>query len=259
MDNPRTTEPLLSIVMPVYRNAATLRELHSRLSRAMRTQRLDYELIFVNDACPENSLAVLIELAQSDPQTAVVALERNVGQQRAVMAGLRLARGASVVVMDADLQDPPEAIPGLLRELQSGYAAVFAGRRGAYESPFRLLTSRVFKRMQSWLSGVPPDAGLFVVMRRDMVERLLAFDAPRPFLVPMIGCTGLPLASTPVLRAARPSGVSAYSTWKRLKIACLSLGWTVVWRLRAGRGTPRAGGALVKTYFGTRFHESAES
>jgi glycosyltransferase involved in cell wall biosynthesis len=251
VENVRTAAPQVSVVLPVYRNAAALRELHARLCRTLGAERVSYELVFVDDACPEDSLAVLAELAQSDAHTVVLALERNVGQQRAVMAGLEYARGTCVVVMDADLQDPPEAIPALLGELQRGYAAVFAGRRGRYESPSRLLTSRVFKRLRSLLSRVPPDAGLFVALRRDLVERLLAFDAPQPFIVAMIGCTGLPLRSIPVERAVRPSGTSAYSTWQRLKLGCLTLGWTVVWRLRGG-AAPRSA-APVKATYGARF------
>ncbi len=189
-----------------------------------------YELIFVDDACPEGSRTVLEGVAREDPCISIVALKHNLGQQRAVLAGLRLARGGVVVVMDADLQDPPEAIPVLLEELRCGPAAVFAGRRGTYESASRLLTSRLFKRVLHMLCGVPADAGIFVAMSRKLVERLVSFHAPRPFLVAMIGCTGLPVSSIPVERSPRVDGRSAYTPWMRLKTGCLALVWVVIWR-----------------------------
>lgn len=230
--DPLFQRPEISIVVPVYRNAETLDELYRRLRHVLEDRRLSYEILFVDDACPGGSLAVLEELARRDPQVAVLALERNVGQHRAVLAGLAHARGKWVAVMDGDLQDPPEAIPALLARGQAGFAAVFAGRRGRYESPFRLLTSRLFKGLLYLLCGVPADAGLFVVMNRQMVERLLAFGARQPFVVAMIGCSGLPLTSIPVARAQRPSGSSTYSFWGRSKTGFLAIAWVLSRKLR---------------------------
>jgi glycosyltransferase involved in cell wall biosynthesis len=210
----------------------------------MESNRIQYEILFVDDASPDNSLDALIALAEIDPHVAVLALERNIGQQRTVMARLSYARGEYVVVMDADLQDPPEAIPDLLTELRRGASAVFAGRRGRYESSLRLFTSRRFKRLLHYPCGLPPDAGLFVVMSRDMVERLLAFDDSRPFVVAMLGCTGLPVVSVPVVRSERWLGRSSYSFWKRLKG-------------RPARGR-RADDVKVKAFIGERFVEKKE-
>lgn len=224
--------PEISIVVPVYRNAETLAELSQRLRRVLGTRSLTYELILVNDACPEGSLAVLQELAHADSGVVVLALDRNVGQHRAVLAGLGHARGNQVVIMDADLQDPPEAIPALLEKLREGYGAVFAGRRGRYESLFRLFTSRLFKWVLHLLCGVPADAGLFVAISRQMAERLRALGKPGPFVVAMIGCTGLPVASIRVARAPRPRGGSAYCFRDRCKMGLLAIAWVLAWKLR---------------------------
>lgn len=232
-------DPEISVVIPVYCNAEMLHELYGRLRHVLAAQRLPYEMIFVDDAGPDGSLAVLRELAQGDPRVAVLALEQNVGQHRAVLTGLAQARGQWVVVMDADLQDPPEAIPHLLTKMQEGFAAVFAGRRGRYESAFRLLTSRLFKRLLHLLCGVPADAGLFVAMNRQMVKRLLAFNVAQPFVTAMMGCTGLPLASTPVLRSQRRRGRSTYSFWKRLKTGSLAIAWVLSQKWRADSQTTR--------------------
>ena len=102
------------------------------------------EIIFVDDASPDDSALVLITLARTDPTVVVLSLPRNAGQHRAVLRGLALARG-DVVVMDADLQDAPEAIPSLLDKMDEGFAAVFAGRRGNFTPWPRHLTSRAFK------------------------------------------------------------------------------------------------------------------
>lgn len=225
--------PDLSIILPIYRNRETLHALYRNLCNVLDAQGRSYELVFVDDACPEGSGAVLEELARGDPRLVVLTLERNVGQQRAVLTGLRHARGRWVVVMDADLQDPPEAIPLLLARGGAGVAAVFAGRRGRYESPLRLLTSRLFKRALHLLCGVPADAGLYVAMNREMLERVLALDNPRPHLVAMIGCSGLPVASIPVHRAERPIGRSAYTSWDRFQVAWRALTWVLAYKLRA--------------------------
>lgn len=140
-------DPEISVVVPVYCNADTVSALRERLRQVLESEPLSYEILFVNDACPAESLMALRGLAEGDAAVRVVPLERNVGQHRAVLIGLAQTRGRHVVVMDADLQDPPEAIPEMRRTLMRGYDAVFAGRRGRYESTGRLVTSRVFKTL----------------------------------------------------------------------------------------------------------------
>lgn len=253
-------DPEISIVVPVYRNADMLKELYRRLHYVLESLSLPCEILFVDDACPADSLAILKALSQGDSRVAVLALERNIGQQRAILMGLNHARGRYLVVMDADLQDPPEAISDLLAKLQEGFAAVFAGRRGRYESPARLLTSRIFKHLLHLMCGVPADAGMFVAMNRQMVERLLAYREPRPFVLAMIGCTGLPLASIPVVRSQRARGRSGYSLWGRLKTALLALALVPFWKWRprplsAGNWVDQA---AVRAYIGARFASMKE-
>jgi hypothetical protein len=148
------------------------------------------------------------------------------------MAGLACAEGDAVVVLDADLQDPPEAIPLLLEGLRGGWAAVFAGRRGRYESPGRLASSRVFKRLLGGLCGVPRDAGMFVALSRPLVDRVVALRDRAPYLVAMIGCTGLPSTSVPVARSSAPGRRSSYTSLGRMRLASSALLRIPVWRLR---------------------------
>jgi len=221
----------VSVVVPVHRNAATLPELHRRLVEALGPRLRG--LVLVDDACPEGSSAVIGELARLDPRVRPVALRRNVGQHAAVLVGLGNVSGEWVAVLDADLQDPPESLPALLQRAAAGdVQAVFGGRRGQYESRSRILTSRAFKRVQRALVGVPVDAGLFVLMSRELVDRLLAMGGPPPSLVVMIGCTGRPTTSVPVPRDPRREGASAYSHLTRLVSAWRAVRWAVWWKLR---------------------------
>jgi glycosyltransferase involved in cell wall biosynthesis len=227
--------PGVSVVVPVYRTADVLPELHRRLGAALGDR--GFELVLVDDACPEGSGAAAAALASADERVRVVSLPENVGQHAAALAGLRQAHGAWAVVMDGDLQDPPEAVPALLDAGRAaGVPVVFGGRRGRYESRARLLTSRAYKRTLALVAGVPVDAGIFMALDRSVVERLLALDGRRrPSLVAMVGCTGAPMVSIPVERAARPSGRSSYGALGRIRLGYRAIAWALAWRLRGAR------------------------
>ncbi len=215
----------ISVVIPVYRNAATLRALATELSGVLTPLMLPYELVFVVDACPEGSLDELREMAKLDTHIKVLALARNLGQNWAILAGLACAQGDVLITMDADLQDPPAAIPKLLEALHEDTGAVFAGRRGRYESGTRLLTSMAFKKTLHWLSGrrIPADAGLFVAMRKEAVDRVLAYRTRAPYLISLLGHTGLALKSIPIERPPSREGQSGYTFAKRLRVAWRAL------------------------------------
>jgi glycosyltransferase involved in cell wall biosynthesis len=230
------TAPEVSVVVPLYRTADTLPELYRRLSRALEGR--TFELVLVDDACPDGSGAAAAALAAADERVRVLSLPRNRGQHAAVLVGLAEARGGWVVALDGDLQDPPEAVPELLAAARDlGVPVVFAGRRGRYQSRARLLTSRAYKHTLALLAGVPRDAGLFVAVRRPVVDEVLRMDgARRPSVVAMIGCTGAPSRSIPVERARRPSGESSYGTWGRLTLGWRAVAWVVAWRLAHRKG-----------------------
>lgn len=245
--------PKLSVVIPVYRSAASLFELHSRLRKVVDSSD---EILFVNDACPDGSLEVLLNLVKIDPCVSVLDLDGNAGQNQAVMVGLAHTHSEIVVVMDADLQDPPEAIPRLLDALEDGIFAVFAGRRGKYESRTRLVTSRLLKVLLSMLSGgrIPADAGLFVMMRRAMVEGILAYAEPNPYVIGLMSRTGLRMISIPVLRNPDEYGVSAYSARMRLSAAynAVRIALTPKPRLATSRGNEHTPPVHIKGCYGSR-------
>jgi glycosyltransferase involved in cell wall biosynthesis len=256
----------ISIIVPVYGNAGTLVELHRRLCLVMELTQCAFEVIFVNDAGPDDSLAILERLTRRDRRVCAIALEYNVGQHMAVLVGLAYARGAWCVVMDADLQDPPEAVPRLLLKAAEGFCAVFAGRRGRYESTGRLITSRLFKMMLHVLCGVPVDAGIFLAMDSSVRRCLLTMGGPYPSIVAMVGCTALPMASVPVVRDARPIGRTSYNSLGRIKSGLHAIAWIFHWKLRlrmdaakslhgAVHGSPKIGlGRIpVAALMGARF------
>jgi len=165
-----------------------------------------------------------------------------------------------VVILDADLQDPPEEIPRLLAEMDKGFLIVFAGRRGNYETSQRLITSRIYKFMLSLILGLPKDAGLFVAIHSEVVQSLLNLYAPHPFIVAMIGCLGLPMTSIPVARLPRQIGQSAYSSWMRFRTGIQAVWWAILWkndyipRKKAGRMPEIA----IKSRLGASFQEVLE-
>jgi glycosyltransferase involved in cell wall biosynthesis len=223
---------VISIVLPVYRNAETLAELNRRLLRALEPEGTALELIFVNDGCPAGSGEVLSGLASADPRVRVLTNGRNQGQRLTVWRGLGSARGDLIVTMDADLQDRPEDIPLLVREIRDRqFDAVFAARRGEHQDRSREITSRIFKRLRSALTGVPVDAGTFLAMTREARDRILRFETASPCLPVLLAAARLRLGSVAVTRDPRPAGESAYSHWMRIRLAWQDL--RSAWKIRA--------------------------
>ena len=212
----------VAVVVPVYRNAATLAPLVDRLAAALAGR--DWRVHLVVDASPDDSADVAQGLA--GPRVVVSVLPRNVGQHKALEEGLRREPDADAwVCLDADLQDPPEAVPALLDRLTASDrpAAVFAGRRGRYETRLRLLTGRAHRALLSRLTGLPPDAGAFLALdarARDAVLRLQA-----PSLVAAVGAARLPTASVPVDRDVRREGESSWTARARLRQSARTLLW----------------------------------
>ena len=218
----------VAVVVPVYGNEPTLRPLTARLAAALDGR--DWRLRLVIDASPDDSAAVARALVAGEPRIAVTELSANVGQHRALAHGLAEERDAEVwVCLDADLQDPPEAVPLLLDRLAGGdVGAVFAGRRGAYESGFRRLTGTLHRRLAARLTGLPADAGAFLVMGPAVRRAVLrAVGAGAPSVVLAVAGSTEPVASLPVTRDVRPTGRSAWTGRARLRQSARSLAWAV--------------------------------
>jgi glycosyltransferase involved in cell wall biosynthesis len=219
----------------VYCNAPSLGELATRVCAASSDAGVSHELIFVIDGSPDSSAEEAQDIARSDPAVGVLVLAFNHGQHRALRAGLAHCRGRSVVIMDADLQDPPEVIPSLLAELGDGVEVVFAGRHGRYQRIDRMISSRLFKIVQSFVCGLPTDAGTYAALTEAAVFRLLEDDTPGHMTLPQqIGLLALKHRSLPIRRAVRARGRSAYSSAFRLTVALRSLTGSLRRRLAPG-------------------------
>ena len=217
----------IAVVVPVYGNAATLQPLAGQLAAALAGR--DWRLRLVIDASPDDSLTVATALAAADPRIAVTGLTANVGQHAALARGLADEPDADAwICMDADLQDPPAAVPLLLDRLAAGGAgAVFAGRRGRYESGMRRLTGTLHRRVAARLTGLPPDAGAFFAMDAAVRDAVVAAvtEEGAPSVVLGVARAGVPVVSLPVERDQRPTGSSAWTGRARLRQSARSLYW----------------------------------
>jgi polyisoprenyl-phosphate glycosyltransferase len=214
---------LLSVIVPCYNEEDVLRATHERLSNVLRDMpELDYELIFVNDGSRDQTQQVLTYLQLQDPRVRVLLLSRNFGHQIAVTAGLEEAAGAAVVIIDADLQDPPEVIPQMVHLWREGNEVVYGIRMDRQgESRFKLWTAKVFYRLINRLSEtkMPLDAGDFRLLDRKVVEVIKTMPERARFLRGMVSWAGFRQISIPYDRAARQAGDSKYPLRKMIHFA----------------------------------------
>ncbi|HEV2061220.1 MAG TPA: glycosyltransferase family 2 protein [Solirubrobacteraceae bacterium] len=211
---------LVSVVVPMFNEESTTRELYRRVSAALAGEA--FELVAVDDGSTDATPAVLAELADADPRVKVVALSRNFGHQTALSAGLDHAAGAAVVMMDADLQDPPELIPAMLARWRDGSDVVYAVRTSREgETRFKRATARLFYRVLAKLSDVrlPPDAGDFRLLDRRAVDALLAMPERNRYLRGMTVWVGFTQTAIPYARAPRHAGTSRYPLRRMLRLS----------------------------------------
>lgn len=214
---------MLSVIVPCYNEEAVLRATHERLGRVLRAMKeVRFEIIYVDDGSHDQTYSILRELQASDEGVRLLRLSRNFGHQLAVTAGLEEAAGEAVVVIDADLQDPPELIPELVQRWRQGNHVVYGSRIGrAGESRFKLWTAKAFYRLINRLSDtpIPLDTGDFRLMDRKVVNVLLAMPERGRFLRGMISWIGFRQVAVPYQREPRPAGESKYPLLKMLSFA----------------------------------------
>lgn len=212
----------ISVVVPIFNEAPGLPELYDRLVASLEPITPDFELIFVNDASSDNSLLMLRALAGRDKRVKFISFSRNFGHQIAVTAGLEHSAGKAVVIIDGDLQDPPELIPEMVAQYQKGFKVVYARRRSrSGESFFKKLTAKLFYRILVRLTGVkiPIDTGDFRLIDRVIVEQLKLMPEPNKFLRGQIAWMGFRQTFVEFDRDARKYGKSGYPLSKMLRFA----------------------------------------
>jgi dolichol-phosphate mannosyltransferase len=213
---------VLSLVLPVFNEAAALPELSRRLTAVLDTLQETYEIIFVNDGSTDQSLSTLAALAAQNERVKIINFSRNFGHQLAITAGLDYSCGQAVVVMDADLQDPPEVLPLLLQQWRNGYDVVYAVRTERQgESAFKRGTAALFYRLFTRVAQVeiPANVGDFRLMSRRAVDALHTLRERQRFVRGLSSWIGFPQTAITFVRESRYAGATKYPFRKMLRFA----------------------------------------
>ncbi len=219
---PRMPRPTLTIVLPIYNEEEVLPILHDRLQSFLEHIGVDTEVLFVNDGSRDRSLTLLRELAGKDRRYQVLSFSRNFGHQSAITAGVDHARGLAVVVMDADLQDPPEVVGEMLARWREGYDVVYGQRRKRDgETWFKLVTAKLFYRVFRAMIPieVPLDAGDFRLMSRQVVLTVRALRETHRFVRGMVAWVGFRQIAVMYDRPGRVAGETKYPLRKMVRFA----------------------------------------
>jgi polyisoprenyl-phosphate glycosyltransferase len=213
--------PTLSVVIPVYNEQENLPLLYERLTATMESVGQSYEIIFVDDGSRDSSLALLHELQRADGRVAVVELARNFGHQVAISAGLDHARGDGVIVMDADLQDPPEVLPRFIDAWRAGHDVVYAVREQRKEGVLMRLAYAAFYRLLQRVAQIeiPLDAGDFCLMDRRVVDLLSGMPERNRFVRGIRSWVGLNQVGLPYERQGRHAGKPKYTMSRLIYLA----------------------------------------
>lgn len=215
-------QPFLSVVAPCYNEESSLPEFHRRVARVCQDLGRPYEIVLVNDGSRDATWDHMLTLSRQDPHLVCVNLARNHGHQLALTAGLHVCRGQRILVIDADLQDPPELLADMLRKMDEGVDVVYGQRRKrAGETFFKQASAALFYRFISRLSTVhiPVDTGDFRLMSRRVLDHFLAMPERSRFIRGMVSWIGF--RQEPVLydRDPRFAGETKYTLGKMLKFA----------------------------------------
>ncbi|NJR52169.1 MAG: glycosyltransferase family 2 protein [Leptolyngbyaceae cyanobacterium CSU_1_3] len=214
--------PTYSLVIPIYNEEATIAELYRRVSILMDRLDAPTELILINDGSRDRSLCLIRELHDKDPRVCYLSLARNFGHQIAVTAGLNFVRGKVVIILDADLQDPPELIPDMLELWRQGYQVIYAQRtQRKKEGWFKRLTAYVFYRLLKRLADIdiPTDTGDFCLMDRQVVDVLNAMPERNRYIRGLRSWVGFRQTSLKFERDPRFAGEVKYTFRKSFSLA----------------------------------------
>ncbi|WBA41307.1 glycosyltransferase family 2 protein [Hymenobacter canadensis] len=212
----------LSVIIPIYNEEANIPTLYERLRGVLDPMGLRYEFIFINDGSRDKSLQLVQTLALRDERVRFIDFSRNFGHQIAVTAGLDLSVGEAVVIIDADLQDPPELIVPLYQKLREGYEVVYAKRRSRQgESAAKKLTAKLFYRILASITNIsiPVDTGDFRIISRKVVDALKQMPEQNKFIRGQISWIGYRQTYIEYDRAERAGGETGYTYRKMIRLA----------------------------------------
>jgi polyisoprenyl-phosphate glycosyltransferase len=219
------SSPRLSVVVPVFNEEAILAEFSRRLTAALSSVAGDYEVVCVDDGSDDRSARILEEMAEADDRVALIQLSRNFGMDLAMTAGVEYASGSFVAVIHADLQDPPELLPEMLRLAEGGADVVYARRIGSDESRLKRVMATAFYAMMGRIARVPyqGQAGDFRLMSRRVVDILVGMPEHRPFIRGLVAWVGFTQVPVDYRRDRRGEGRGAsYPQLFRLAVEALA-------------------------------------
>ncbi len=208
---------MLSVIIPAYNEEEVLEEFYGRITGALDKIDLPYELIFVNDGSRDRTLSILENICRQDERAVVIDLSRNFGKEIAVSAGIDFAKGDAVVIIDADLQDPPELIPELIAQWRNGYDNVYARRTSRDgESMLKKITSYLFYRVIGRMTNIdiPADTGDFRLLSRRAVDALKQLPERNRFMKGLYSWIGYPSIAVEYRRDPRHAGQTKWNYWK---------------------------------------------
>lgn len=214
--------PTYSLVIPIYNEEAVLPMLVRRIGWLLDTLDGPAEAIFVDDGSKDTSAIFLRSMSERDPRFRLIELSRNFGHQVAITAGMDAAQGEAVIVMDADLQDPPEVVIDLVAKWKEGFEIVYARRiRREGETAFKRLTANLYYRLLQSMTtvSIPRDVGDFRLIGRKALKTFKSMPERDRFVRGMFGWMGFRQAEVPFERPARAAGETKYPFWKMLRLA----------------------------------------
>ncbi|HWQ98062.1 MAG TPA: glycosyltransferase family 2 protein [Clostridia bacterium] len=217
-----TKKRMLSLVIPVFNEQEVLKDSFARMDAAMQSTGYAYEIIYVNDGSRDHTLDQLRELASAHKQVKVLSFSRNFGHQLAVTCGMDAAKGDALIIIDVDLQDPPELIPEMVRMWEAGADIVYGKRlKRKGETLFKKLTASMYYRLLSWMSAypIPLDTGDFRLIGRNVADVFLQMREHNRFLRGMSAWMGYNAVPIEYERQERFAGQTKYTLKKMLRLA----------------------------------------
>jgi dolichol-phosphate mannosyltransferase len=219
-----TTQPniVLSVIIPIHNEAEIITDLYQRLRKSTLQITDNYEFIFVNDGSKDTSIIEILQLVENDDRVFYINFSRNFGHQIAVTAGLDFCTGEAVVIIDGDLQDPPEIIPELYNKYKEGFSVVYAKRnKRKGESFFKKITAKIFYRILNRITAIdiPLDTGDFRLIDKKVVSYLKLMPEQNKFIRGQIAWLGLKQTEVTYNRDSRTSGKTGYTIGKMFRLA----------------------------------------
>ena len=212
---------IISVVVPVFNEQVNIKELYRRLFVVLENLNKSWEIVFIDDGSKDESFGVIKDLHQKDPRVKALKFSRNFGQHIAITAGINYAEGDLVILMDADLQDPPEEIPRLYEKFKEGYDIVYAIRKTRKDPFLKKLASKAFYRIFKLIGNVEIslNTGIFRIISRQAVNEIKRCREKTRFITALMDWTGFSCIGVEIERQARYSGKSKYSFFQSLKLA----------------------------------------